>query len=1167
MANVKISELPLTLSVSPTALIPVVQNGTTCSTYACLIGGSSASGTSGTSGAAGAPGAAGTSGAAGAPGAPGTSGTSGGFGAVIIAGSGECSSVRDGVSNVASGNYSFAGGGSNNTACSNTSVIVGGGSNTACGGTASFIGGGILNQVRGDLSAVVGGLDNCASANFSFVGGGNNNGILAASTITCTFPVTANTVNSFDLTGNVSNFFPSTATPVTPPAIGDSYGGGQVAYILQPGDPGYDANFIKGIISAVNDQSTGIRWYNGDYTTTGATGTAIGTGKENSDLIKAVQGVVFVDYAAGLAESVTDGGYSDWYLPSKNELAKLYAMKLLGFGGFADNYYWSSSEVDSYDAWSQSFTNGEQNFALKSSTYYVRAIRSFSIAANTYAGTDLVEATFRGTAGTSGVTLTDWGANFSYPTTYLTGNENIGAGPYDNVVLSFTDFGGEKSTIVGGQNNKVDGAYSFVGGAGGTVSSFGTSGSNTICQNADYSFIGAGGCNTIKPCGNVLSINQLSFVYSGSAGNYTCNSLQPSTTSGVGTGLYANVSFCSNVPVSVTPAMSGSGFKIGDTVTFEIPDVTPTTPAIGSSYGGGKVAYILVDGDPGYDANYIKGLIAQDADISRGTDWGCDGTDITTSSILGTGNANTIAIMDGCPTAGIAARLCGDSSEGGYSDWYLPSLDELSQLYINRVAIGGFDLGTFGNAYWSSTQADTNNAQTVEFNLGAINAFGKSFNLPFVRAIRSFSIPLVAYNNLTATIYEIDTVKNNAILGGFKNTIACASNAGVFGCCLTNTQSNTFMANNFIVGDLAGNAGCFVSLDLAGKLAASPAPSSPIVVGNGVASLLGNSSQGNLANGDCSAVYGGIFNCATCNYSSILAGACNRSTGFISAVVGGISNNSSSDFTFVGGGSGNSARKGNDTVVGGSGNSTDSSIGGYSFIGGGNSHQTLSMNSAILGGGNNRICYGAYNTIAGGCCNKIQGGYQTVANFDFIGGGCSNTINHFSFGPSYCPGYSAILGGFGNTVTGNYTAAFGCMLTASANNTFYVNDMCVCGTLYKTAGSFKISHPDPIKEQAGETLRHSFVESATAGDNIYRYSVTTSNGVATLELPDYYKFLNENDQVWVSPVGHFGSAYGVVNADQTAVDLVSNADGEYNVLIIGTRKDKAAVDAWAGINS
>ena len=134
------------------------------------------------------------------------------------------------------------------------------------------------------------------------------------------------------------------------------------------------------------------------------------------------------------------------------------------------------------------------------------------------------------------------------------------------------------------------------------------------------------------------------------------------------------------------------------------PNPTPTpTIAIGQSYQGGKIAYILQAGEIGYDANVQHGLIAAPSD--QGTaEWGCYGTEISGAdgTAIGTGAQNTIDIMNGCSEVGIAARLCGDLVLGGYSDWYLPSLDELNQLYINRVAIGGFA----NYYYWSSTEYD-----------------------------------------------------------------------------------------------------------------------------------------------------------------------------------------------------------------------------------------------------------------------------------------------------------------------------------------------------------------------------------------------------------------------------------------------------------------------------
>jgi hypothetical protein len=167
-------------------------------------------------------------------------------------------------------------------------------------------------------------------------------------------------------------------------------------------------------------------------------------------------------------------------------------------------------------------------------------------------------------------------------------------------------------------------------------------------------------------------------------------------------------------------------------LSFSVAGGGGTTYTIGQAALGGIIAYINGGGSTG-----TSGLVATAADISSGAEWGCQGTPISGAdgTAIGTGNQNTIDIMAGCATAGIAARLCGDLTEGGYSDWYLPSKDELTALYTNKDAIGGFA----NSRYWSSSEFDAEGLYAWFYDFGNGFAFRNIKNSTYpVRAIRSF---------------------------------------------------------------------------------------------------------------------------------------------------------------------------------------------------------------------------------------------------------------------------------------------------------------------------------------------------------------------------------------------------------------------------------------------
>ena len=106
----------------------------------------------------------------------------------------------------------------------------------------------------------------------------------------------------------------------------------------------------------------------------GLVANAVGKGQANTT---AMLGIC-ASGAANAADSYLTVTKSDWFLPSEGELMLMYTNLLqAGVGGFANNFYWSSTECGSDCAWIQSFYNGFQGNNIKKSLHSVRAVRAF----------------------------------------------------------------------------------------------------------------------------------------------------------------------------------------------------------------------------------------------------------------------------------------------------------------------------------------------------------------------------------------------------------------------------------------------------------------------------------------------------------------------------------------------------------------------------------------------------------------------------------------------------------------------------------------------------------------------------------------------------------------------------------------------------------------------
>ena len=180
--------------------------------------------------------------------------------------------------------------------------------------------------------------------------------------------------------------------------------------------------------------------------------------------------------------------------------------------------------------------------------------------------------------------------------------------------------------------------------------------------------------------------------------------------------------------ITGTSTLTGSPISVTATAEYK--------PVIGDFKYGGVIFYI--------DETEKHGLVCAVSDQSSDATWGCSGTIIpgADGTAIGTGEQNTIDIEAECTDAGTAADICANLTLNSFSDWFLPSIDELNEMYDNKITINATATANSGAAfaddsYWSSTENSSLTAQAIDFTDGTFKNNGKA-GFFVVRAIREF---------------------------------------------------------------------------------------------------------------------------------------------------------------------------------------------------------------------------------------------------------------------------------------------------------------------------------------------------------------------------------------------------------------------------------------------
>ena len=205
----------------------------------------------------------------------------------------------------------------------------------------------------------------------------------------------------------------------------------------------------------------------------------------------------------------------------------------------------------------------------------------------------------------------------------------------------------------------------------------------TIIQDGGCAILERGVCWSIN---SNPTIDNYKFICGTGIGNFstTLTNLMPNTTYNIRSYL-----------------INANGTFYGDQQTFITGDTSGLY--IGKHFAGGIIFYL--------DASGNHGMVCAEADQGSAP-WGCFGTQINTSTAFGSGEQNTAILVASCNDENTAANICNDLELNSYTDWFLPSLDEL-RLIHNNLTLSG--LGDFNIYYIYSSSSNKNDNEAYTY--------------------------------------------------------------------------------------------------------------------------------------------------------------------------------------------------------------------------------------------------------------------------------------------------------------------------------------------------------------------------------------------------------------------------------------------------------------------